>query len=115
MPRIDVALAATPASPVSPMVSLAPEDPAPTRSARFESVRDAVDIVPMSPPPEALEAVQRASERVTEMIAAKRQLHFYMDDHAQRVVIEVQDLKGNVLRTIPPSTALEVISGAEVH
>ena len=33
---------------------------------------------------------------------------------SNRVVIEVRDLDGNVLKTIPPAKALDVMSGAEI-
>ena len=30
------------------------------------------------------------------------------------MIIEVRDLEGNVLKTIPPSKALDILSGAEL-
>jgi flagellar protein FlaG len=38
-------------------------------------------------------------------------LHFSVDKATNRVVIEVRDLDGNVLKTIPPAKALDVMSG----
>jgi uncharacterized FlaG/YvyC family protein len=40
-----------------------------------------------------------------------RELHFAYNDQSKRVEIQVRDLKGNVLRTIPPSKALSVAAG----
>ena len=40
------------------------------------------------------------------------ELHFSKDSETGRVVIQVRDLDGNVLKTIPPSRALDVMSGA---
>jgi uncharacterized FlaG/YvyC family protein len=70
-----------------------------------------LDTIP-SQPPESLKAeVDRAAQRVDELKAQGRQLHFTRDQDSGRMVVEVQDLKGNVLRTIPPSAALGVASG----
>ena len=70
-----------------------------------------LDTIP-SQPPESLKAeMDRAAQRVDELKADGRQLHFTRDKDSGRVVVEVQDLSGNVLRTIPPSKALAVASG----
>lgn len=67
--------------------------------------------VPAGPPPEVMSEVDRASLRWEQLRATHRELHFGSDPVTGRVVIEVRDLEGNVVRTIPPSTALDVISG----
>src|SRR6201985_3323750 len=36
------------------------------------------------------------------------------DEASNRVVIEVRDLEGNVIKTIPPAKALDIMSGAEL-
>lgn len=74
-----------------------------------EGVR--LDTLPSQPPPDVLEEVAAAERRYEEMRAQQRELHFTHDDVANRVVVEVRDLDGNVLRTVPPSKALEIISG----
>ena len=75
-----------------------------------------VDIsVPSSPPPELRDEMGRASARYDELRAQKRELHFASDPQSGRLVIEVRDLDGNVIRTIPPSKALDVISGAPLE
>jgi flagellar protein FlaG len=51
---------------------------------------------------------------VDELRAEGRELHFEYDEDAGRVQIQVRDLDGNVLRTIPPSKALSVISGGKL-
>jgi flagellar protein FlaG len=58
--------------------------------------------------------VDRSAERVQELHAANRELHFSHDEQSGRVIIEVRDLDGNVLKTIPPSKALDILSGAEL-
>ena len=69
---------------------------------------------PAFPPDEVRDAVGAAADRVDELAAADRELHFSVDDDTGRVVIQVRDLDGQVIRTIPPSEALEIMSGAQV-
>ena len=82
-----------------------------TGSAGTDTVLGAV---PPAPTPEAREMVDRAAERVQELREGNRELHFSMDKTTNRVVIEVRDLDGNVLKTIPPAHALDVMSGKEL-
>ncbi|HET6549680.1 MAG TPA: flagellar protein FlaG [Solirubrobacter sp.] len=70
--------------------------------------------VPPAPTAEAREMVDLAAERVDELRAQGRELHFTYDDEENRVVIAVRDLEGNVIKTIPPSKALDIMSGAEL-
>jgi len=73
-----------------------------------------VDDVPPAPTPEARELVNKAAEVVEQLHDSNRELHFTKDKASNRVVIEVRDLDGNVLKTIPPAKALDVLSGAEL-
>jgi flagellar protein FlaG len=91
----------------SPHVIRAPE-PTP-RPQPLEAVT--VDTLPTRPPSEVMAQVEAAGQRYEEMRANKRELHFRHDETANRVVVEVRDLDGNVLRTVPPSRALEIIAG----
>jgi flagellar protein FlaG len=77
--------------------------------ARVE--RADIGAVPAEPPPEALREVDRAAARAEELWNDKRELHFEMDEDSGRVIVQVRDLEGRVIRTIPPSEALEVLSG----
>jgi uncharacterized FlaG/YvyC family protein len=70
-----------------------------------------VDAVPSRPPAEVLEEMEAASRRYDELRSQQRELHFTHDPEQNRVVVQVRDLEGNVLRTIPPSKALDVIAG----
>src|SRR4051812_28223720 len=63
---------------------------------------DVVDALPAAPPPELSAEVERASARYEELRRQKRELHFATDPSSGRVVIEVRDLDGKVLRTVPP-------------
>jgi uncharacterized FlaG/YvyC family protein len=71
-----------------------------------------VDTLPSRPPLEVLEEIAAAHERWDQLRSQQRELHFKHDDAANRVVVEVRDMEGNVLRTVPPSKALEIIAGA---
>ena len=71
-----------------------------------------LDSIPPAPTAEAREMVNRAAQVVEDLYKSNRELHFSIDRSTNRVVIEVRDLEGNVLKTIPPAKALDVMSGA---
>jgi uncharacterized FlaG/YvyC family protein len=73
-----------------------------------------LDMIPSSPPEELYGQIDAAADRVDELKADGRELHFSFDHSSKRVQIEVRDLKGNVLRTIPPSKALSVATGEKL-
>ena len=64
-----------------------------------------------TPPPEVRREVQAAAGRAEQLRREQRELHFEIDEDAGRVVVQVRDLDGRVIRTIAPSEALEVMSG----
>jgi uncharacterized FlaG/YvyC family protein len=67
--------------------------------------------VPPAPTPEARELVAKAADVVQKMHENNRELHFSTDETTKRVIIEVRDLDGNVLKTIPPKSALDFLTG----
>jgi hypothetical protein len=73
-----------------------------------------VDTMPSRPPAEVLAEMEAASRRYDELRSQQRELHFTRDEAANRVVVQVRDLEGNILRTIPPSKALDVIAGGSL-
>jgi hypothetical protein len=75
---------------------------------------DASDVIPAGPPPEVLAEVDAAWERAAELAAQNRELHFRRDEQSGRTIIEVRTLDGEMLRTIPPSRMLDVMSGLEL-
>ena len=88
----------------------APRRPAGTPAAfALPKQRDAG--IPASPPPAVLREVEAAGRRAEELRRARRELHFEVDDESGRVIVQVRDLDGNVIRTIPPSEALDIMSG----
>jgi FlaG protein len=79
------------------------------------AIRDSADVSwPASPPPEVREAIGAAAARAAELRAENRELHFHKDPVSGRVVVQVRDLAGNLIRTIPPSKALDIMAGAAV-
>jgi hypothetical protein len=100
----------------TPSFSTAP-DRAP-RGSRAAVERDAADVssneIPASPPPEVLEAMDAAGRVARELHEQGRELRFVPSAEGadERVRIEVRDLDGNVLRTIPPSELLDVATGS---
>jgi flagellar protein FlaG len=70
--------------------------------------------LPAHPPTEVLDAIGAAAERAAELRAGNRELHFHKDEASGRVIVQVRDLEGNVIRTIPPSKAIDVMAGARI-
>ena len=58
-----------------------------------------------------MDEVAAARDRAAELAASNRELHFSTDQSTGRVIVQVRDLQGNLIRTIPPSHALHVMSG----
>ena len=85
--------------------------PAPAPDVR---VVDASDVIRASPPPDVLAEVDAAGARAEELAAQNRELHFARDEATGRTIIQVRTLDGEVLRTIPPSEMLDVMSGGAV-
>jgi len=84
---------------------------APTRPAATDSVELSL---PPSPPAEVLDEIGAAAGRALELAQQNRELHFRTDEESGRVIVEVRDLEGTVIRTIPPSEALSVLSGGSL-
>jgi flagellar protein FlaG len=72
-----------------------------------------VDAIPASPPPELRHEILAAQRAAEDMHERGRELHFEMA--GGRLRIELRDLDGNVLKTIPPSHALEIAGGKVVE
>jgi hypothetical protein len=107
-----------PLPPVTPGVAARRPAPAPTADlavtlARASEPKGDVAVIslPPSPPPELLDEVAAARDRAAELAANNRELHFSTDQDTGRVIVQVRDLQGNVIRTIPPSHALDVMAG----
>jgi len=70
--------------------------------------------IPPSPPQEVLDAMDAASRAYQKLRAQGRELHFAQERSTGRMTIEVRDLDGNLLRTIPPSKLLDVATGGSL-
>ena len=92
----------------------AAEPPAAGFSLDLARVDTAALSLAPSPPPEVLDEIGAAADRVDALAAANRELHFSVDEETNRVVVQVRDLDGTVIRTIPPSAALDAMAGAAV-
>lgn len=88
------------------------------RASRAAAAEDGSTVssgeIPEGPPPEVLEAIDAAGRVARELHATGRELRFTpppegADGHVR---VEVCDLDGNVLRTIPPSELLDVATGS---
>jgi hypothetical protein len=101
-----------PAAPVRPARTAATM-PRPVAVPSADVV-DRSDVIPASPPPEVLAEVDAAWLHTNKLAVENRELHFARDKTTGRVIIEVRTLDGEVLKTIPPSTALEVMSGGSL-
>jgi len=106
----------------TPTFSTAPDRaPRGSRAAAADSVEDTVTLshgeIPASPPPEVLEAMDAAGRVARELHETGRELRFVPPPEGEhgRVRVEVCDLDGNVLRTIPPSELLDVATGAPLE
>ncbi len=98
--------------PVAPAKPVTP----PKFERKFELPGDTAEIgvIPETPPPDAMREVDRAAARAEELWRDQRELHFAMDEESNRVIVQVRDLEGRVIRTIPPSEALDVLSGKPI-
>jgi uncharacterized FlaG/YvyC family protein len=67
-----------------------------------------------SPPPELRREVRAAAERAEQLRREQRELHFELEEDSGRVVVQVRDLDGGVIRTIAPSEALDIVSGKPI-
>jgi uncharacterized FlaG/YvyC family protein len=67
--------------------------------------------MPFSPPPEVHAAIAVASQSFARLAATDRQLRFNINDRTGKLSVEVHDLRGNVLFTVPSSMALDIAAG----
>jgi len=101
-----------------PAFSTAPER-APRRSpaaAAEDTFTVSHGEIPASPPPEVLDAIDAAGRVARELHETGRELRFTppLEGEHGRVRVDVCDLDGNVLRSIPPSELLDVATGASL-
>ena len=86
-----------------------------TADAAASDVAVTVHTVPASPPPEVMDAIAVAAEAPDRLAASGRELYFQVDPPTGKVSVELRDLDGTVLSTLPPSTALDIADGGSVE
>ena len=59
-------------------------------------------------PPQVREAIAEAARVCVQLQASGYELSFHVDEDAARMRIEVHDLQGRLLFTVPPSKALQI-------
>jgi flagellar protein FlaG len=81
-------------------------------SAQLASAASAtVDTLPTSPPEDVLQQMHDAAMVADKLRSMQRELHFEPQPNG-RVVVQVRDLDGHVIRTIPAGRALDIASGS---
>jgi len=84
---------------------------APVTPSAAPAATDRVELSFGSPPPELHAEVDAAYQRSLDLASQNRELHFESDKKSGRIIVQVRDLDGNVIRTIPNEKALHVVSG----
>jgi hypothetical protein len=95
--------------------------PAPSQTARSSAPAPAqaahaadtvtVDTIPATPPPEVQDAIGVANQAYHNLKAEGSELRFKINEKTGKLTVEVHDTHGNLLFTVPASTALDVASG----
>jgi hypothetical protein len=85
--------------------SLAPDEPAPAVDLAAQARLLLDRAIPASPPPAVLEEMRVAAQAAERLVQHQRALRFQRDSTTSRVVVEVRDVEGNTLTTIPPSAS----------
>ncbi len=93
---------------------LAPPEPQAPRPTSFADQLDPA-VEASGPPPEVSAEVQAAARAADRLHQLGRQLRFERDTDSGRIVIEVRDLDGNVLRRVPPTEVFDFASGKAVE
>lgn len=104
-------------APIGPTsLSRSPEPAQRGAAAATTRVEDTAELspdqIPASPPREVLEAMDAAGRVARELHAEGRELRFVPDHDGGHVQVQVRDLDGHVLRTIPPNELLDVATGS---
>jgi hypothetical protein len=90
----------------------------PTPSTHAASGADSavhVDTFPSSPPPEVHDAMAVAAQSYDKLQQAGKQLSFQVNDATGKLTVEVHDLSGNLLFTVPASKALDIAGGGSLE
>jgi hypothetical protein len=72
----------------------------------------AVQVPDRYPPLSVWREVDSAGRRADELRAEGREVHFEIDEQTGRLVIQLREVDGGVLRELSPSDALAIAGGA---
>jgi hypothetical protein len=70
-----------------------------------------VDTIPASPPPEVHVVMGVAARAYENLKATGSELRFKVNEATGKLTVEVHDVHGNLLFTVPASTVLDVAEG----
>ena len=98
----------TPAT--APAQPARPSAPAPSQAAQVTDTVT-VDTIPASPPPEVQDAIGVANQAYHNLKSEGSELRFKINEATGKLSVEVHDVHGNLLFTVPASTVLDVASG----
>jgi hypothetical protein len=84
--------------------------PAPAQSAHGTDTVT-VDTIPASPPPEVHDAMGVANQAYHSLKADGSEMRFKINEATGKLTVEIHDVHGNLMFTVPASTVLEVASG----
>ena len=84
--------------------------PAPAQAAHATDTVT-VDTIPASPPPEVHEAIGVANQAYHNLKADGSELRFKINEQTGKLSVEVHDIHGKLMFTVPGSTVLDVASG----
>ena len=73
-----------------------------------------VDTIPASPPDEVLDAIGVANQAYHSLQASGSEMRFKVNEATGKLSVEVHDVHGNLLFTVPSSTVLDVASGGSL-
>ncbi|HUA04116.1 MAG TPA: hypothetical protein VMB27_09445 [Solirubrobacteraceae bacterium] len=73
-----------------------------------------VDTIPASPPDEVHDAIGVANQAYHNLKATGSEMRFKVNEATGKLSVEVHDVHGNLLFTVPASTALDVASGGSL-
>lgn len=96
---------------------ITPRTPAPKQTGAEFRLPGAVSVrtIPATPPPDLIDQISTAARVAEELRSIGRELHFEPPaSPGGRVVVQVRDMEGNVIRTVPPVEALDIASGKPV-
>lgn len=80
-------------------------------TAKGDPVEKALDPFPATPPAEVLESLDHAQRVLSDLDARQVSLQFSVDPGSSHIRVKVMDAEGKVIREVPATQALEVLSG----